>query len=377
MAEKRLYIRIQGKVIGPFGLQQLKALRERGQFKRFHEVSLDRKRWQPASVVVEIFADETRGQVTVEEADSAPLARASAGESRPTEPSSAPSDVQWYYVTADGSQGGPVSQEHLLGLVRQGTISPSTLVWKEGMANWVAISAPESGLGQAGPSSARVASTGESGGPRGGAGRDEGLAALKVFVTDPVGGLPLLCEALGNTGALVMGFVFCIIFDFCLVLGFVLALWEFGGIEGLLGVFGIRDARAFQLGATPSSTKLTLVFGLMIVAVLPLVSLAGAIAIVRTITTGRGRIGTDVLISGACLLPLGLAFPVAVLLGVANLEVVVFLYALCECLMVLILNSGFTRVVGLSDRGAILAIPATLLLTAWLSKVIITAVILR
>jgi hypothetical protein len=41
------------------------------------------------------------------------------------------------------------------------------------------------------------------------------------------------------------------------------------------------------------------------------------------------------------------------------------------------LNSGFTRVVGLSDQGSILAIPAALLINAWLIKVIVTSVLLN
>jgi hypothetical protein len=71
----------------------------------------------------------------------------------------------------------------------------------------------------------------------------------------------------------------------------------------------------------------------------------------------------------------GLWCPVAVLLGPSNAEISVFLLFMVTCMAILILNSGFTRVVKLSDRGTVLAIPATLVLTAWLSRVIITSVI--
>jgi uncharacterized RDD family membrane protein YckC len=44
--------------------------------------------------------------------------------------------INWYYVNA-GQSVGPVSQSDFDGLVSTGTIQPETLVWHEGMANWV------------------------------------------------------------------------------------------------------------------------------------------------------------------------------------------------------------------------------------------------
>jgi hypothetical protein len=60
MAEKQYYIRIRGKVRGPFDLVQLRALRERGQFSSFHEISEDRQMWTTASVLTEMFAPSGR-----------------------------------------------------------------------------------------------------------------------------------------------------------------------------------------------------------------------------------------------------------------------------------------------------------------------------
>src|SRR5229473_4716393 len=58
MQEKPLYVRIRGKVLGPFGFTQLKTLRERGQFRRFHEISEDRQNWVPASTLGDLFPGE-------------------------------------------------------------------------------------------------------------------------------------------------------------------------------------------------------------------------------------------------------------------------------------------------------------------------------
>ena len=45
--------------------------------------------------------------------------------------------MNWYYVE-QGKQTGPVSDEEFNALLQGGTITPSTLVWREGMAEWVA-----------------------------------------------------------------------------------------------------------------------------------------------------------------------------------------------------------------------------------------------
>lgn len=44
--------------------------------------------------------------------------------------------MPWYYVE-NGQQAGPVSETEFEDLVTAGRISPETLVWKEGMENWL------------------------------------------------------------------------------------------------------------------------------------------------------------------------------------------------------------------------------------------------
>lgn len=55
--------------------------------------------------------------------------------------------MSWYYAAGD-EQKGPVTEEELAQLVQQGTITNSSLVWQEGMADWVPYST--TGLGGAG-----------------------------------------------------------------------------------------------------------------------------------------------------------------------------------------------------------------------------------
>ena len=44
--------------------------------------------------------------------------------------------MAWYYVM-DGERVGPVEEEQLRGLVASGTVTPETLVWADGMSDWV------------------------------------------------------------------------------------------------------------------------------------------------------------------------------------------------------------------------------------------------
>lgn len=44
--------------------------------------------------------------------------------------------MQWYY-SANGAQAGPVSQAEFDGLIQSGRIHGDTMVWREGMPNWV------------------------------------------------------------------------------------------------------------------------------------------------------------------------------------------------------------------------------------------------
>ena len=56
--------------------------------------------------------------------------------------------MNWYYVE-NGQQKGPVTQDQLDELARQGTIKADTLTWTDGMANWLPYSQARPGSGAA------------------------------------------------------------------------------------------------------------------------------------------------------------------------------------------------------------------------------------
>jgi hypothetical protein len=151
MPEKLLFVRIKGTVLGPFGPEQLRALRDRGQFRRFHEVSEDRNRWVTASTFPELFTTE-QPQARVAELKPETSTRpptVAEPESLVRDYSQSPASPllpEWHYIDAEQKRRGPVSREMLINLLYNGVIHSSTPVWKTGLSNWIELSSPEAGL---------------------------------------------------------------------------------------------------------------------------------------------------------------------------------------------------------------------------------------
>src|SRR5438067_11259997 len=49
------YVRVRGRILGPFGFAQLQEMRDRGQLQAFFEVSTDSKAWQSAGSIDGLF----------------------------------------------------------------------------------------------------------------------------------------------------------------------------------------------------------------------------------------------------------------------------------------------------------------------------------
>ena len=134
------YVRVRGRVQGPFGLEQLKKLRQRGQFSRAHEVSVDQVTWQSASSLDVVFVTTKRAALA--RAEPAIEIRAEtvgvgpAVQNRPT-PSS-PTEPTWHYTVGE-EQYGPVTLVELRKLVANGEVMETDLVWKVGMPDWTVV----------------------------------------------------------------------------------------------------------------------------------------------------------------------------------------------------------------------------------------------
>lgn len=138
MDEQPLFVRIRGRVLGPYDHEKLKGLAQRGQFSRLHEVSTDGVSWVRAATFPQLFTAGTAAPVSDGHAPAAP---------EPTEPDSinvAPEvprgrsseRSQWYY-TRGGAQCGPVPFAELQALAFSGQLAATEQVWNDSMPDWV------------------------------------------------------------------------------------------------------------------------------------------------------------------------------------------------------------------------------------------------
>jgi hypothetical protein len=128
-----LYLRLRGRVTGPFTHAQLVRMREQGGLSRFHEVSADGITWQLASdagLLPSPSASRSDLQLTVDAV-------------RPAQPTVAEAPKRWFYLDTTGGQQGPLSRDEVADLVRQNIVRGQTLVWCEGQAGWLSAAQTE------------------------------------------------------------------------------------------------------------------------------------------------------------------------------------------------------------------------------------------
>jgi hypothetical protein len=153
-------IRIRGKVLGPFTVEELQSRSKRGGFSRLHQVSSDGINWRRATEFPELFPQlpRTRArQQPVEMPDSAPTLSETMGEllaEENVEPifdlddgyallDSAPAtgveatgpEALWYY-SHNAEENGPVPFSQLQALATAGQLAPADLVWTDSIEDW-------------------------------------------------------------------------------------------------------------------------------------------------------------------------------------------------------------------------------------------------
>jgi hypothetical protein len=141
-----LYIRVRGRVLGPYDEEKLQSLARRGELSRMHEVSPDGTNWVRAATYPALFAAPRTRLVAKEMAVEPPPAPAVAEDELPiVEPdlpvardrcaAVVPIGRSWYY-DRDGQESGPVDEATLRQLAASGQVRPGTMVWTEGMPAW-------------------------------------------------------------------------------------------------------------------------------------------------------------------------------------------------------------------------------------------------
>jgi hypothetical protein len=185
---------------------------------------------------------------------------------------------------------------------------------------------------------------------------------LKLFAKSPVGGLSESFALFDDRRAIQVGIAFAVLFEVALFLGAYLLKSR---AESALGPF----ASALSTGDLTAKQ----LFKLVVLGLVPFVSLIGAGSLARQIFRGQGRFAGDVYTAGATLLPLGLFVLIAPLLGAANVEVIAALSMFALTYSILMLYAGCARVGGIPESGAAPAVPIILLVSAWLTKIIVVA----
>lgn len=180
----------------------------------------------------------------------------------------------------------------------------------------------------------------------------DALRAFKQFASNPVGGLSVAFESLGQARALAVGITFGAAFALCLLFAAYRVLPAWGRPQGFTGFIKI-----------------------LVVAVVPFVSLFGATVAARKAFRAEGGFGHDSFIAGASSLPFGCLALFAAILGLGNIEVIALFTLFAVCLTILMLFVGLTRICNMSERAATLAVPLMLIASTWLTKVIYAALL--
>jgi hypothetical protein len=119
--QSQLYIRVRGRVLGPYDEEKLRSLARRWQLSRMHELSQDATNWVRASTYPELFVGDNASPTAI--------AR---------QPSGGPQgDGRTWWYRKNGSEAGPVDQATLQQLLTSGNLNADDLVWMDGMAQWV------------------------------------------------------------------------------------------------------------------------------------------------------------------------------------------------------------------------------------------------
>ena len=111
--ETPLYMRVRGRVLGPYEPEKLQAMVRRGQLSRLHELSTDGVSWVRASNFPELFATNVELPTTQHSTSSSvgsastSDATVSASNANPAAESAVAASAKWYF-SRGGAQGGPV-----------------------------------------------------------------------------------------------------------------------------------------------------------------------------------------------------------------------------------------------------------------------------
>jgi hypothetical protein len=132
-----LFVRIKGRVQGPFDLETLQGMVKRGQLSRIHQVSEDGEVWKKATDYAELFKTQGRNSYGVQVEQSPREGQSVQKQDPVTEPAAPHVSPSEWHIEENGQPKGPYTFIELQKMLRTGAIQPSNYVWRDGMADWV------------------------------------------------------------------------------------------------------------------------------------------------------------------------------------------------------------------------------------------------
>lgn len=137
----RYFIRFKGRVLGPMTQEKVIELVQRGQVTRHHELSPDGLQWRLADSFEE-FYNKRHSDNSTNRSDSQHLDNTDElmlSEDVGDRKHKALQTDKWF-THVDGTQLGPVEEPAIRQWIGLGKITSETLMWKEGMGEWMAAS---------------------------------------------------------------------------------------------------------------------------------------------------------------------------------------------------------------------------------------------
>ena len=180
---------------------------------------------------------------------------------------------------------------------------------------------------------------------------NDAIQGLKIFLINPVGGLPVFFQGLGKERALGVGIAFGIAYVVC----FVFACQKF----------------LTQLSSNSS------LFNLILASAANFLSIAGASFLTRKLFRGYGSFQGDIFIAGVALVPASLLLLISSLLGITNVEIIVIVMVVAITYTILMIYTGYHKISGIPENTAAFAVSVMLLLSGWLFKILILSNILK
>ncbi|MEK0182288.1 hypothetical protein [Microcoleus anatoxicus] len=180
---------------------------------------------------------------------------------------------------------------------------------------------------------------------------NDAIQGLKIFLINPVGGLPVFFQGLGKERALGVGIAFGIAYVVCFVFACQKFLTQFSSNSSL--------------------------FNLILASAANFLSIAGASFLTRKLFRGYGSFQGDIFIAGVALVPASLLLLISSLLGITNVEIIVIVMVVAITYTILMIYTGCHKISGIPENAAAFAVSVMLLLSGWLFKILILSNILK